>query len=78
MKAATDSHLTLVTYDQNTIPLILIQWGEANINHHGVILIDYQTIKPNQFGKLVNSLIWLWYNQGNQSWRNRLIYLKPA
>ncbi|MGB5771329.1 MAG: DUF5615 family PIN-like protein [Crocosphaera sp.] len=78
LKAATDSQLTLVTYDQNTIPLILIQWGEANINHHGVIFIDYQTIKPNQFGKLVNSLIWLWDNQGNQSWRNRLIYLKPA
>lgn len=78
LKAATESQLTLVTYDQNTIPQILIQWGEASISHNGIIFIDYQTIKPSDFGKLVNSLIWLWDNQRDFDWRNRLIYLKPS
>lgn len=78
LKAATDSQLTLVTYDQNTIPPILMQWGEANLTHQGIIFIDYQSIKPREFGKLVNALIWLWDNQGDRDWRNRLIYLKPT
>lgn len=42
LKAATEARLTLVTYDQNTIPLILVKWGEAQISHSGVIFVDYQ------------------------------------
>ncbi len=77
LKAAVEAQLTLVTYDQNTIPTILVQWGEANISHGGIIFIDYQTMRPSQFGRLINSLIWLWEHQGNLDWMNRIIYLKP-
>lgn len=39
LKAARESKLTLVTYDQNTIPQILVQWGESSISHNGIIFI---------------------------------------
>jgi len=38
LTAATDAHLTFVTYDQNTIPPLLCAWGDAQKCHCGVIL----------------------------------------
>lgn len=77
LSAATKARLTLVTYDQNTIPPILVEWGKAETSHGGVIFIDYQSIPPHDFGRLVRSLIWLWDNSQQQDWQNRIIYLKP-
>lgn len=78
LKAASDEELTLITYDQQTIPPILIEWGQSNIQHSGVIFIDYRSIPPNNFGKLVKAIIWLWDNQKLANWRDRIIYLKPG
>lgn len=77
LQAATDAQLTLVTYDQNTIPPLLCEWGEAQKSHSGIIFIDYQSIPPSNFGLLTRSLLALWDLQGKQDWTNRLIYLKP-
>ena len=77
LKAATEAQLTLVTYDQNTIPPLLCEWGEAQKSHSGVIFIDYQSIPPSNFGLLVRSLLALWELQGKRDWTNRLVYLKP-
>lgn len=77
LKAATEARLTLVTYDQNTIPPLLCEWGQAQKSHRGVIFIDYQSIPPSNFGLLVRSLLALWEQQGRQDWTNRLVYLKP-
>ena len=76
LQAATDAQLTLVTYDQNTIPPLLCAWGESDQSHHGVIFIDYQTIPPSDFGGLVRSLVTLWQREHHNDWVNRLIYLK--
>lgn len=76
LKAATEAELTLVTYDQNTIPPVLVKWGEMQISHKGVIFVDYQSIPPSDFGKLVRALIKLWETQGVLDWTNRLIYLQ--
>ncbi|MDJ0572206.1 MAG: DUF5615 family PIN-like protein [Pleurocapsa sp. MO_192.B19] len=77
LKAASGEELTLITYDQQTIPPILIEWGQNNIQHSGVIFIDYRSIPPNNFGKLVKAIIWLWDNQHQANWRDRIIYLQP-
>lgn len=78
LKAAAAEKLTLITYDQKTIPPILSEWGEANINHEGVIFIDYRSIPPHKFGSLVRAIIWLWDTQNKANWHNRIIYLQPA
>jgi hypothetical protein len=77
LKATTDEGLTLITYDQKTIPPILSEWGQANINHAGVIFIDYRSIPPNNFGGLVRAIIWLWDTQSQGDWQNRIVYLQP-
>lgn len=78
LKAAAAEKLTLITYDQKTIPPILSEWGQANINHEGVIFIDYRSIPPHKFGSLVKAIIWLWDTQSQANWQNRIIYLQPA
>ena len=77
LTAATDAHLTFVTYDQNTIPPLLCAWGDAQKCHCGVIFVDYLSIPPSNFGLLMRSLPALWDLQGSQDWSNRLVYLKP-
>ncbi|MDV3000843.1 MAG: hypothetical protein N5P05_002449 [Chroococcopsis gigantea SAG 12.99] len=77
LEAATAARLTLVTYDQNTIPPLLCEWGEAEKSHGGVIFIDYQSIPPDNFGLLIRSLLALWDTRGEQDWTNQLVYLKP-
>ncbi|GBL11251.1 hypothetical protein MSj_02753 [Microcystis aeruginosa Sj] len=77
LKAAAEAGLTLVTYDQNSIPPLLWEWGEAWKSHSGVIFIDYESIPPSNFGLLIRSLLALWELQGKQDWTNRLVYLKP-
>lgn len=77
LKAAAKEELTLITYDQKTIPPILFEWGQANINHAGVVFIDYRSITPNNFGALVRAIIWLWDTQNQGNWQNRIVYLQP-
>jgi hypothetical protein len=77
LKAASVAELTLITYDQQTIPPILWEWGQANINHAGIVFIDYRSIPPNNFGKLVKAIIWLWDTQNQADWQNPIIYLQP-
>ena len=77
LQNAAIEKVTLVTYDQKTIPPILVEWGQANLNHSGVIFIDYRSISPSNFGRLIKALVWLWKTQGKSSWQNRIIYLQP-
>ena len=76
LQVANEAQLTLVTYDQNTIPPLLWEWGTAQKDHSGVIFIDYQTIPPSNFGTLVRSLLKLWQQEKQHNWTNRLVYLK--
>lgn len=78
LQAAKLEQLTLITYDQKTIPPILVEWGQANIDHAGIIFIDYRSISPNNFGGLIKAILWLWKTQKNSVWQNRIIYLQPS
>lgn len=75
--AANELNLTLVTYDLRTIPPLLVEWGKMNKNHAGIIFIDHKSIPSNNFGVLVRSLIWLFDQNYNLDWKNRLIFLQP-
>ena len=77
LQAAKLEQLTLITYDQKTIPPILVEWGQANIDHTGIIFVDYRSISPSNFGRLVKAIVWLWKTQKNSSWQNRIVYLQP-
>ena len=78
LQAAKLEQLTLVTYDQKTIPPILVEWGQANIDHAGVIFIDYRSISPGNFGGLIKAIVWLGQTQSNSNWQNRIVYLQPS
>ncbi len=78
LRIAALKQLTLITYDQKTIPPILVKWGQANINHAGVIFINYRSISPNNFGGLIKAIIWLGQTQKNSDWQNRIVYLQPS
>ena len=77
LQAVAIAKLTLVIYDQKTIPPILVEWGQGNINHAGVIFIDYSSISPSNFGGLVKAIVWLWKTQNKSNWQNRIVYLQP-
>jgi len=78
LQAAKIEQLTLITYDQKTIPPVLVDWGKSNIDHAGVIFIDYRSISPNNFGALIKAIVWLWKTQCNSNWQNRIVYLQPS
>ena len=78
LQAAKLEELTLVTYDQKTIPSILVEWGQANIDHAGVVFIDYRSISPGNFGGLIRAIVWLGQTQSNSNWQNRIVYLQPS
>ena len=73
--AAADEHLTLVTYDRQTIPPVLTEWGIAEISHGGVLFIDNRTIATNDFGRLVRALIYYWNQEHTGDWKNRVGFL---
>ena len=78
LQAAKLKQLTLITYDQKTIPPILVKWGQANIDHAGVVFIDYRSISPSNFGELIKAIVWLGQTQKNSAWQNRIVYLQPS
>lgn len=74
--AARDEGLTLVTYDLKTIPPILVRWGERGVTHAGIIFGDHRTIRPNEVGALARALVYVWQEQGELDWNNRIAYLQ--
>lgn len=77
LRAAHEDGMTLVTYDQATIPPLLVTWGEEGTSHSGVILINRRTIAPNDFGGLIRALTRLWDRTQALDWTNRMVYLTP-
>jgi hypothetical protein len=76
LQAAATSGCTLVTYDQKTILPLLVRWGQSGISHSGVVFVDHHSIPSNDFGSLVRSLIALWDATFQESWTDRVMYLR--
>ena len=76
--AARAEGLTLVTYDQKTIPPLLADLYAEGESHAGVVFVDDQTIASNNFGMLIRALISLWDQFGAEDWQDRIGFLdKP-
>lgn len=67
--AAHAAGLTLVTYDQKTIPPLLAELYAEGESHGGVIFVDDQTIANNNSGTLVRALISFWEKFGGENCR---------
>lgn len=76
--AAASEELTLVTYDQKTIMPVLMQWGQSGRDHAGVVFVDNYTIAPNDLGTLIRSLTALWDTCHEESWGNRVDFLRAT
>jgi len=77
LREAAVENLTLVTYDRQTIPPVLVEWGISGISHGGVLFVDNRTIATNNFGRLVRALIYLFDQEQTSDWTNRIGFL-PA
>jgi hypothetical protein len=76
--AAADAGITLVTYDQKTIPPLLTEFVLSGLHHGGVIFVDYRTIPTRDFGGLVISLITFYDRTDEWDWTDRTAFLDRA
>jgi len=77
LTAAAGGGWTLLTYDQKTIPVVLMAWGEQVMAHGGVIFVDRRTLQPSDIGGLLRALLKLWQMLGEIDWRDRVVHLVP-
>lgn len=73
--AAREEGLTLVTYDQRTIPPILSEWGIQGISHSGVVFVGEETVASSDIGGLIRALVELWRTQELLDWTDRIAFL---
>ena len=76
--SAKQAGLTLITYDQKTIPPVLLAWGATGQDHAGVIFVDNFRIAQNNLAGLVRAIIARWDETKDWDWLNRIDYLRPA
>lgn len=68
--------LTLVTYDLQTIPLLLRRWTEETRSHSGVILVDERPISSADSERLVRALATLAKKTRMWDWTERVVFLR--
>ena len=73
---AAEEGLTLVTYDQSTIPPVLTRWGLEGVDHAGVVFIDQSSMPSKNIGLIVKSLTNLWDSKNHDLWVNRIDFLR--
>ena len=78
LRAAAEEGLTLVTYDQKTIPPILSEWGVTGEAHAGVLFVDGLSVPQSDVGSLVRALIAHWDLTQTWEWNNMISFLRPA
>jgi hypothetical protein len=78
LHAANHEHLTLVTNDLRTIPVLLSELFADGETHAGVIFVDDASIRSNNYGGLVMALIAHWQRYAGEEWTNRVAFLEPV
>lgn len=77
LRIAQQAALTLVTYDVNTIPLLLVRLANEAFVHGGIIFVHNATIRSNDHGSLTRALLQLYDAEKDAEWKARLLFL-PA
>jgi hypothetical protein len=75
LREAAAQGLTLVTYDRNSIPLLLKAWAEEGEQHGGAILVDGKSISQADVSGLVYALASLAKEAEAWEWTNRVFFL---
>ena len=74
--AAFRNGLTLVTFDQGTIPDLLRDWAFMARSHAGVVLVSTKTLYFDDVGGLIHALAHLWDTRGQEDWTDVVDYLR--
>jgi hypothetical protein len=78
LRAASAAGLTLVTYDVNTIPLLLTRLANEGFTHGGIVFVSSLAIRSDDYGRLTRALIQLYDTEQSAEWSDRLFFLsKP-
>ena len=77
LRAAAEAGLTLVSYDVNTIPLLLMRLANEEFVHGGIVFVHNATIRSNDYGSLIRALIQLYDAEKEAEWKDRLYFLPP-
>lgn len=72
---AAEDERVFVTHDCKTVPSLLIRWAAETRMHAGVLLIDEKSIRQNDRGGLLRALRYFVAEQGDEDWRNQVMYL---
>jgi hypothetical protein len=75
LRAAAEACLTLVSYDVNTIPLLLMRLANEAFVHGGIVFVHNATIRSNDYGSLIRALIQLYDAEKEAEWKDRLYVL---
>ena len=75
LRIAGEAGLTLVTYDVNTIPLLLVRLANESFSHTGIVFISNSSIPSDDYGSLVRALIQLYDSEKDATWKDRLYFL---
>lgn len=68
--------LTLLTYDQKTIPPLLVRLAEAGIPHSGVIVVDQKTVPAGDAPALARAVAAFCDRYSAIDWRSAVLYLQ--
>ena len=77
LRAAAEAGLILVSYDVNTIPLLLMRLANEAFVHGGIVFVHNATIRSNDYGSLIRALIQLYDAEKEAEWKDRLYFLPP-
>ena len=77
LRAAAEAGLTLVSYDVNTNPLLLMRLANEAFVHGGIVFVHNATIRSNDYGGLMRALIQLYDAEKEAEWKDRLYFLPP-
>ncbi len=67
-----------MTYDQKTIPPILMEWALSARHHIGVIFVDKSTVPSENIGALTQALITFYDKYLSLEWTDVVMFLSPT
>jgi hypothetical protein len=78
LATAREEGLTLVTYDQKTIPPLLSELAGSGRHHSGVIFVDRNTLSSENIGGVTQALIAFYDQYQALDWTDLAMFLSPA
>ena len=78
IEAAHSEGWTLLTYDQKTIPPLLMELAAVGADHSGVVFVDEEKIVSRDIGGLVKAILVLFDRCAGWDWANRISFLDTA